>query len=31
LDSLPLELIDSVFTDDPLLLNEELKTLKFSK
>ena len=31
LDSLPLELIDSVFTDDPLLLNEELKTLKISK
>ena len=31
LDSLPLELIDSVFTDDPLLLDEELKTLKILK
>lgn len=28
---IPIELIDSVFTDDPLLLNRELKTLKISK
>ena len=31
LASMPIELIDSVFTDDPLLLNRELKTLKISK
>jgi glycerophosphoryl diester phosphodiesterase len=31
LASMPIELIDSVFTDDPLLLNQELKTLKISK
>jgi glycerophosphoryl diester phosphodiesterase len=31
LASIPIELIDSVFTDDPLLLNQELKTLKIPK
>ena len=31
LASIPIELIDSVFTDDPLLLNQELKILKISK
>lgn len=31
LASMPIELIDSVFTDDPLLLNQELNTLKISK
>jgi glycerophosphoryl diester phosphodiesterase len=31
LASMPIELIDSVFTDDPLLLNQELKILKISK
>ena len=31
LASMPIELIDSVFTDDPLLLNQELKTLKIPK
>jgi glycerophosphoryl diester phosphodiesterase len=31
LASMPIELIDSVFTDDPLLLDQELKTLKISK
>ena len=31
LASMPIELIDSVFTDVPLLLNQELKTLKIPK